>query len=138
MQIRSSINRYIKDIVANAPAVHDVPVIQLETKISQINDAVEYDIIQRMKEDFGVIVSSVDIRTIEIDKSSDGYAKLMAITQNVTTATVKAQTAAEIKIFRKSNALIWKIMGSRYEFNAMKHSMHGTSKHRANISHRFK
>lgn len=97
MQIRSSINRYIKDIVANAPAVHDVPVIQLETKISQINDAVEYDIIQRMKEDFGVIVSSVDIRTIEIDKSSDGYAKLMAITQNVTTATVKAQTAAEIK-----------------------------------------
>ena len=97
MQIRSSINRYIKDIVANAPAVHDVPVIQLETKISQINDAVEYDIIQRMKEDFGVIVSSVDIRTIEIDKSSDGYAKLMAITQNATTATVKAQTAAEIK-----------------------------------------
>ena len=97
MQIRSSINRYIKDIVANAPAVHDVPVIQLETKISQINDAVEYDIIQRMKEDFGVIVSSVDIRTIEIDKSSDGYTKLMAITQNVTTATVKAQTAAEIK-----------------------------------------
>ena len=93
----STINRYIKDIVANAPAVHDVPVIQLETKISQINDAVEYDIIQRMKEDFGVIVSSVDIRTIEIDKSSDGYAKLMAITQNATTATVKAQTAAEIK-----------------------------------------
>ena len=97
VQIRSSINRYIKDIVANAPTVHDVPVIQLETKISQINDAVEYDIIQRMKEDFGVIVSSVDIRTIEIDKSSDGYTKLMAITQNVTTATVKAQTAAEIK-----------------------------------------
>ncbi|MDD6270037.1 MAG: DUF4339 domain-containing protein, partial [Oscillospiraceae bacterium] len=51
----------------------------------------------RLKETFGVTVSGVDIGAIEIDKTSDEYAKLMAVTQNVTTDTVEAQTAANIK-----------------------------------------
>ena len=96
-QIRDAVCRYIKDTVANAPAAHNIPVIQLETKTAQINDAVEYDLAARLKEDFGVAVSGVDIGAIEIDKASAGYAQLMAITQKVTAATVEAQTAANIK-----------------------------------------
>lgn len=96
-QIRDAVCRYVKDTVANAPASHNIPVIQLEAKTAQINDAVEYDLANRLKEDFGVAVSGVDIGAIEIDKSSAGYAQLMAITQKVTTATVEAQTAANIK-----------------------------------------
>lgn len=41
-QIRDTVNRYVKDYVSNAPASHNIPVIQLESKIAQINDAVEY------------------------------------------------------------------------------------------------
>ena len=96
-QIRDAVSRYVKDAVANAPAANDIPVIQIESKTAMINDAVEYDISQRLKETFGVTVSGVDIGAIEIDKTSDGYAKLMAVTQNVATATVEAQTAANIK-----------------------------------------
>ena len=96
-QIRDTVNRYVKDIVANAPSANNIPVIQIESKISQINEVVEYDISERLKENFGVVVSGVDIGTIEIDKASDGYSKLMAITQNVTTETVYAQTEANIK-----------------------------------------
>lgn len=96
-QIRDVVSRYVKDAVANAPAANDIPVIQIESKTAMINDAVEYDISQRLKETFGVTVSGVDIGAIEIDKTSDEYAKLMAVTQNVTTATVEAQTAANIK-----------------------------------------
>lgn len=96
-QIRDSVIRYVKDAVANAPATHNIPVVQLESKIAQINDAVEYDISQRLRENFGVEVSGVDIGAIEIDKSADGYDKLMAITQTVTIETVKAQTAVNIK-----------------------------------------
>ena len=96
-QIRDAVCRYIKDAVANAPASNNIPVIQIENKTGLINDAVEYDISERMKEDFGVVVSGVDIGAIELDKTSDGYAKLMAITQNVTTETIQAQTQANIK-----------------------------------------
>ena len=96
-QIRDAVSRYVKDVVANAPAANNIPVIQIESKTAQINDAIEYDLAERLKETFGVVVSGVDIGAIEIDKNSDGYARLMAVTRNVTTATVQAQTAADVK-----------------------------------------
>ena len=96
-QIRAAVCRYVKDAVANAPAAHNIPVVQIESKVGMINDAVEFDIGNRLKETFGVTVSGVDISVIEIDKLSAGYRQLMAITKDVTAATVQAQTAASIK-----------------------------------------
>lgn len=99
-QIRDAVCRYVKDTVANAPASHDIPVIQIENKISQINDAVELDISERLKDAFGVIVSGVDIGAIEIDKQSDGYRQLMSVTKDVTTAKIQAETADYIERLR--------------------------------------
>ena len=55
-QIKDTVCRYIKDTVANAPATHNISVLQIEAKTSMINDTVEYDIGNRLKETFGVIV----------------------------------------------------------------------------------
>ena len=96
-QIRDAVCRYVKDAVTNAPAAHNIPVIQLESKAGMINDAVECNLIDRLKEDFGVTVSGVDISTIEIDKLSGDYRQLMAITKDVTAETIQAQKAATIK-----------------------------------------
>lgn len=96
-QIRDAVNRYVKDCVANAPAAHNIPLVQIESKTAQINDVIEYDLSERLSENFGVIVSGIDIGTIEIDKSSEGYRQLMSVTKDVTTATVKAETAAKVK-----------------------------------------
>lgn len=91
-QIRDAVSRYVKDAVANAPAANDIPLVQIETKIGQINDAIEYDISERLKETFGVVVSGVDISAIELDKSSEGYRQLMAVTKEVTAKRVEAET----------------------------------------------
>lgn len=99
-QIRDAINRYVKDVVMNAPAEHNIPVIQLESKVSFINDKVEYDICERLREYFGVAVSGVDIGAIEIDKTSSGYVQLMRVTRNATSNIVQAQTEAEIQNIR--------------------------------------
>lgn len=82
-QIRDAVSRYVKDVVANAPATHNIPVVQIESKTAQINDVIEYDLGERLKESFGVIVSGVDIGAIEIDKSSDGYCQLMSVTKDI-------------------------------------------------------
>ena len=95
-QIRDTVSRYVKDVVANAPAVHDIPLVQIESKTAQINDVLEYDLGERLKETFGVVVSGIDIGAIEIDKSSEGYRQLIAVTKDVTTATVKAETEAKV------------------------------------------
>lgn len=91
-QIRDTVIRYVKDTVANAPAAHNIPVIQIETKTAQINDVVEYDLGERLKENFGVLVSGVDIGAIEIDKNSEGYRQLMAVTKNVAATKIEAET----------------------------------------------
>lgn len=101
-QIADAVSRYVKDAVANAPAAHNIPVVQIETKTAMINDAVEYDIRSRLQETFGVIVSGVDIGTIEIDKSSSDYRELVAITKDVTTATIQGRTAADIEHYAES------------------------------------
>lgn len=96
-QIRDVVSRYVKDVVANAPATNDIPLVQIETKISQINDVVEFTMGERLKEAFGVTTTGIDIGTIEIDKSSDGYRQLMSVTKDVASATVQAETAAKVK-----------------------------------------
>lgn len=91
-QIRDAVSRYVKDVVANAPATHNIPVIQIETKTAQINDMVEYDLAERLKEHFGILVSGIDIGAIEIDKNSEGYHQLMAVTKNIAAVRIEAET----------------------------------------------
>lgn len=96
-QICDAVNRYIKNIVTNAPTNYRIPVIQLETRTQQINDAVEHDIRERLETTFGVVLSAVDVGAIEIDKTSDGYKQLMHVTKNIVSATAEAEAAAHIK-----------------------------------------
>ena len=96
-QIRDAVSRYVKDTVANAPAAHNIPLIHIETKVSQINDIIEIDIGDRLRETFGVEISGVDVGTIELDKSSEGYRSLMGVTKDIAAATTKAEAEARIK-----------------------------------------
>ena len=99
-QIRDAVTRYVKDTVSNAPSANNIPVVQLETKTSQINDTVEFDIGERLKENFGVEVSGVDIGAIEIDKSSEGYRQLMSVTKDITAEKMQAEKTDYIERLR--------------------------------------
>lgn len=99
-QIKDAVIRYVKDVVTNAPSANNIPVVQLETKTSQINDVVEYNVSLRMKEDFGVEIKGVDIGTIEIDKASEGYRQLMSVTKDVTATRIHAETTDYVERIR--------------------------------------
>lgn len=99
-QIRDTVCRYVKDSVANAPAAHNIPVVQLESKTAQINDAIEYDISERLKADFGVLVSGIDIAAIEIDKASDSYQQLMTVTKDIVATKIQAETVDYVERLR--------------------------------------
>ena len=104
-EIRDAVSRYVKDVVANVPATHNIPLVQIETKTAQINDVVEFDLGERLKDNFGVEVSGVDIGAIELDKSSEGYRQLMSVTKDVTSATIKAETEAKVKDIAKKQRI---------------------------------
>lgn len=104
-QIKSAVVKTVKSIVANAPAGQDIPAVQLERKITQINDLAEDALGQRLARDFGVTVSAIDISAIEMDKASDGYRQLMAVTQDVSAAAVRAQAEVRIKDMRDAQRI---------------------------------
>lgn len=99
-QIKDAVIRYVKDAVANAPAQHNIPLIQIETKTAQINDVIELNLVDRLKESFGVNVSGVDIGAIEIDKSSEGYRQLMSVTKDIATVRMQAETEDYVERLR--------------------------------------
>ena len=95
-QIQSAVTKYVKSVVANIPSEKGIPVIQLERKLTEINDEVEKSLKERLQNEFGVTVSSVDIDAIDIDKTSDGYHNLKAVTQDITSQSIQRQTNANL------------------------------------------
>lgn len=91
-QVQDAVKKYVKGIVANCPADNQIVVTQMDKKILQINELAENYIQPRLAADFGVTVSAVDIGEIDIDKASDGYRQLMAVTKDIQSQTIKAQT----------------------------------------------
>ena len=96
-QIRDAVIRYVKSVVATIPTKSQTSVLQIEQQLVLVNDLIEEEVSDRFTEDFGVTVSAVDVSDLDIDKSSPNYIQLKAITQDVTTAKVIAQTDADIK-----------------------------------------
>ncbi|WP_242945472.1 SPFH domain-containing protein [Hespellia stercorisuis] len=96
-QIRDAVSRYVKGVVANAPAEKNIPVVQIERDIPRINELIEADVKSRFENDFGVNITAIDINAIEVDKSSEGYIQLKSVTQDIAAATVQAQSEVNIK-----------------------------------------
>ena len=96
-QVKDAVVKNVKGVVANIPTEKNIPVVQLERQIDTVNDLVEPRIKERFARDFGVDVTAVDVSTIELDKTSQGYMQLKSVTQDVTSATVQAQAEVNIK-----------------------------------------
>lgn len=96
-QIRDAVSRRVKSLVANMPSKLGIPLLQLAGRTDDLSELANDDLSPQLRKVFGVELSSLDIAAIDVDEESDGYARLMAVTRDVTEATVRAQTEANIK-----------------------------------------
>lgn len=96
-QIRDAIVKYTKHIVSNIPSDAGIPVVQMEKKILEINDKVEAYLKNRLEQDFGVNMRSLDISAVEVDKQSPYYKELYSLTAGITADTMHAQKDINIK-----------------------------------------
>lgn len=95
-QIRDAIVRRIKTVVSNAPEQYQLPVLQIERRLDDINDIV-FPLLKADLEDFAVTLSRLDISRIDVDKDAEGYAELRSVTADQQRATISAQTEVNIK-----------------------------------------
>lgn len=96
-EIKDALAKYIKSVVINIPTDYNIPVIQMERKILEINDVVSNYVKPRLEENHGVNVRAVDISSLEIDKESPYYAELKYLTADQTKKITTAQTDVSVK-----------------------------------------
>ena len=96
-QVKDAITKRIKQVVTNLPNETQRPVIQIERNIIEVNERITPEIQQRLLTDFGLNLKALDISAIEINKETEDYQKLAAITADQVTKTIDAQNAVNIK-----------------------------------------
>ena len=96
-QIKDLVVKQTKSVVTNAPTNNNMSVLQLERNVESINSLVEKKLVEDLEKDFGIKVTRFDISAIDVDKESEGYLQLKSVTQDITTATLKAKAEASIK-----------------------------------------
>ncbi len=104
-QIKDAVTKYVKGVVANIPQSNGIPVLQMETKILEIDEIVNQYLKPRLENDFGVNMKAVDIAAIEPDKESIGYGELRKMTAAQTARTVEAQTDVNIRNMYDTQAI---------------------------------
>lgn len=96
-QVRDAVSRRVKSLVANMPSKLGIPLLQLAGRTDDLSELANNDLSPQLRKVFGIELSSLDIAAIDVNEESDGYTRLMAVTRDVTEATVRAQTEANIK-----------------------------------------
>ena len=89
-KINTTVVRYVKEVVTNAPVENDIPVIAIESNIDLINKKVESLVKERLSNLFGVSVTGLDLNAIEVDKDNEAYIELKRVTKNITTNKVES------------------------------------------------
>ncbi len=96
-KIRTAIVGYVKNYVISLTLQHKLSVFQIESNILEITELIKLDLTARLKKEYQLAVSFVDITAIEMDKTSDGYYQLKSLTQEKTMSISQAETAVYIQ-----------------------------------------
>ncbi len=104
-QIKDMLTKYIKGIITNIPQENNMPVLQLERKIIDINDLIEPRLKSALVNDFGVNLKRLDLATIDFDKESEEYQKLIKVTREQQEKMTVAQTDVSITNLQDTQAI---------------------------------
>jgi hypothetical protein len=96
LKLRSAVIKYVKGVVCTLPSDDHFPLVQLESKVVEISDAVYSMVAPQIEHSMGVKVVSFDITKIFIDKTSRGFRELKAITADFEKETLMAEQMAKL------------------------------------------
>ena len=98
--IRSSLIRYTKDFIANAPAKYKMPVVHLEKKIDKLSEVLKSDLKKRIKQEFKIQTANVDVTAIEVDTTSSNYKYLKSVTKDIVADKILMDAEIELEDLR--------------------------------------
>lgn len=90
-QIKDCVIGTVKQVVSVIPTQNAIPLVKIETQMFQVRDIIKQYLAERFTNDFGVNLKALDLSAIEVDKDTQAYRTLKAITQDVSVNQVKQQ-----------------------------------------------
>ena len=96
LKVKSTVTRYIKNTLAICLKEKNIPLIQIETQVSFINDFIYDELKNILYENYGINLKIFDIFAIEIDKSSNEYIELKKVSKDIVLKTLERQTEANL------------------------------------------
>ena len=116
-KLRGTVTKFVKGIVTNAPTDAQIPAIQLERKIMEISELVQSKVAPQVEKLFGIIVRSLDVTSINIDKDSRGYRELKALTADLEAENKLAQHKANLSNFNLQKESIFSSLPGAWKAN---------------------
>lgn len=95
-QIKDSLTKYVKAVVTNIPdgsyGGAPISLVQMERKILQVNDLIQQYVQPKLEDVYGVAVKDFNISDLDIDKTSENFKTLKAMTADYQSkATLQSQ-----------------------------------------------
>ena len=116
-KLRSTVTKYVKGVVTNAPTDAQIPLVQIERKILEISELVQNYVTPKVEKLFGITVRNLDITSINVDKDSRGYRELKALTAELEKENVLAKHKATLSNFNLQNDLNQDALRRQQEMN---------------------
>lgn len=103
--VRDAVIRYTKGTIINAPADHNLPVLQIERKLLDLNEVIAPRVGQALAQDFGVQMVRLDLEAIEVDKDTEDYKKLRSVTADLEVAMRQKQNDVNMRNLDDTQAI---------------------------------
>lgn len=104
-QIKSAAIKYVKNVIIPLPTQEGFSLMQIESRVLEVNEKIEQYMRPRFSEDFGINLRAFDIDAIEINKTSEGYKDLKSLTIDIKKNTTLAQSELNIRNMQSSQKL---------------------------------
>ena len=117
-KMRPSINKYIKSSIIDIPKKNNIPVVQIETQLEEINEEVKSKTVGELEQLFGLKFNMLNIDLIDIDKESESYRKLRSLTADITEKKVQTQTDIEIDTLQSQSDVNIKNLQDQQRINS--------------------
>lgn len=104
-KLKGQVTKYVKGVVTNAPADHQIPVLQLERKILEISELVQQYVTPKIESIFGINIRSIDITEIVVDKTSRGYRELKVVTTDVEMDTIQVRSSLNLDAMKRQQEM---------------------------------
>ncbi|MFN6039199.1 MAG: SPFH domain-containing protein [Bacteroidota bacterium] len=96
-KLRPILDQQIKSTVIGIIKQRNIPVVQIETHLNEINREVEDRVRLYIEKDFAIRIRNLSVSAVELDKEDEQYVTLKKLTSDITEAKTLKQNEIEIK-----------------------------------------